>query len=156
MQSHYILTVTVLCLRFIPGTQLSQKRHTMDWFLQLFSYNKLHKLGMRLWNQVPLPCKSCTCSSAKPILWKSSWNIFLQGSLTPAFRCPDSMVSLSVLYLNSPCTFPDNTLPTFPEVASGNIKQEYVCALQSSGMKNSSPSKALCAAHREPRWGMLY
>lgn len=34
----------------------SQKRHVMDWFLQLFSYIKLHKLGMGLWNQVPLHC----------------------------------------------------------------------------------------------------
>lgn len=43
-------------LKIHSGRRPSQKRHVMDWFLQLFSYIRLHKLGMGLWNQVPLCC----------------------------------------------------------------------------------------------------
>lgn len=50
----------MLCLKFIPEHQFPQKRHKMDWFLQLFSYT--HKLSMGLWNHIGHVLAICKAS----------------------------------------------------------------------------------------------
>lgn len=68
-------------LEIHSGPQPSQKRHVMDWFIQLFSYIKLHKLGLGSKIRYLFIAGYMT---AGPVLWTSSWHMFLQVSPIPA------------------------------------------------------------------------
>lgn len=102
------------------GPRPSQKRHVMEWFLQLFSYIRLHKLGMGLWNQVPLCC------------WihisKTSLVDIQLAHVPTGLSCSSAHLSRlwgSGLYLGSLCALLADISPTLPEVVSGNIKQDW-------------------------------